>query len=415
MRDLRDVLVIARREFLERVQSKWFVAMTLLGPIFMVAMIVVPALLAGRGASGNRVEIVDKSGKLAEPLAAELAEAQWKPVIVAPDTPDAVEMQRIRDNQINGFITIPEDALDGGLILYRGNNGSNEGVGRVVRDAVRKVVQIQRGKDAGIEPKTLEALLARPGFATLHTDGKTEGASGLAAFVIAYMLAFILYMVIVLYGVSVMRSVVQEKTSRVMELMVATIKPRSLMAGKIVGVGGAGLLQVSVWLAMGAVTLAYRDQILGLFGAAGGGPALPAIGFADLAVILLYFVLGFFFYASMYAAVGAMVSSEQDTQQVQMPVTMLLVIGILCLQIVSNDPRGTATAVMTMVPFWSSMLMPMRYVLGGATVVDVAISVAILVVSTVLIARAAAKIYRVGVLMYGKRPGLKELVRWLRY
>jgi ABC-2 type transport system permease protein len=200
-----------------------------------------------------------------------------------------------------------------------------------------------------------------------------------------------------------------------MELMVATIKPRSLMAGKSRGVGGAGLVQIVVWLAMGAVTLAYRDQILGAFGASGSGPALPPIGFGELAIIILYFVLGFFFYASMYAAVGAMVSSEQDTQQVQMPVTMFLVIGVLCLQMVSNEPRGSATVVMTMIPFWSSMLMPMRYVLGGATLGEVAISLAILVVSTVVIARAAAKIYRVGVLMYGKRPGFQELIRWLRY
>jgi ABC-2 type transport system permease protein len=414
-RDLRDTLVIARREFLERVQSKWFVAMTLLGPVFMVALVVVPAVLAGRGAAGARVEIVDNTGKLAAPLVQELTEAEWKPVIVPPDTPDAVEMKRIRDNQINGFITIPADALDKGLILYRGDNASSEAVARVLRDAVRKVLQVQRGKDAGIDAGKLEAVLARPNFTTLHTDGKTEGSSGMAAFVIAYMLAFILYMVITLYGVSVMRSVVQEKTSRVMELMVATIKPRSLMAGKILGVGAAGMVQIAVWLAMGAITLAYRDQILGAFGVSGGGPALPPIGLSDLVIIIVYFILGFFFYASMYAAVGAMVSSEQDTQQVQMPVTMLLVIGVLCLQIVSNEPRGTATAVMTMVPFWSSMLMPMRYVLGGATLAEVALSLAILVVSTVLIARAAAKIYRVGVLMYGKRPGLQELIRWLRY
>ena len=110
-----------------------------------------------------------------------------------------------------------------------------------------------------------------------------------------------------------------------------------------------------------------------------------------------------------------MVSSEQDTQQVQMPVTMLLVIGVLCLQMVSNDPRGSTAAAMTMVPFWSSMLMPMRYVLGGASLGEVALSLGILLASTVLIARAAAKIYRVGVLMYGKRPTLRELVRWLRY
>jgi ABC-2 type transport system permease protein len=110
-----------------------------------------------------------------------------------------------------------------------------------------------------------------------------------------------------------------------------------------------------------------------------------------------------------------MVSSEQDTQQVQMPVTMFLVIGVLCIQLVSNEPHGTATIVMTMVPFWSALLMPMRYVLGGASLGEVALSLAILVGSTVLVARAAAKIYRVGVLMYGKRPGLGELVRWLRY
>jgi ABC-2 type transport system permease protein len=415
MRDLRVTYVIARREFLERVQSKWFVAMTVLGPIFMVALVVVPALLAGRGAAGARIEIADRTGVLAEPLAEALRAEEWKPAIIDAGTPDQVEMKRIRDNRINGFITIPEDALQGGAIRYRGDNGSSEGALRTLRSAVDHVVQAERGKRAGITKDMLATLLAPARFDPKHTNGETEAASGLASFVIAYMLAFILYMVITLYGVSVMRSVVQEKTSRVMELMVATIKPRSLMAGKILGVGAAGLVQIVVWLAMGAVTLAYRDSILGAFGVAGGGAALPPIGFADLAVVVAYFILGFFFYASMYAAVGAMVSSEQDTQQVQMPVTMFLVIGALCLQMVSNEPRGTATVVMTMVPFWSSMLMPMRYVLGGATLGDVAISLAILVVSTVLVARAAAKIYRVGVLMYGKRPSVQELVRWLRY
>ena len=276
-------------------------------------------------------------------------------------------------------------------------------------------MQRARGQDAGIPSETLTTLLAPPIFASEHTNGETEGASGFASFVIAYMLAFILYMVITLYGFNVMRSVVKEKTSRVMELMVATVKPRSLMAGKILGVGAAGLVQVAIWLAMGAITLAYRAQILGWFGASGQGPGLPPIALGEIAIVIVYFVLGFFFYASMYAAVGAMVSSEQDTQQAQMPITMVLVAGVLCLQLISNDPRGSTASIMTMVPFWSPLLMPMRYVLGGATPVDVAISVTILIVSTVLIARAAAKIYRMGVLMYGKRPSLPELLRWLRY
>jgi ABC-2 type transport system permease protein len=232
---------------------------------------------------------------------------------------------------------------------------------------------------------------------------------------IAYFLAFLLYMVITLYGVGVMRSVVQEKTSRVMELMVATVKPRSLMAGKIVGVGSAGLVQVVVWLGMAVATMAYRDQLLGWFGVAAAGSGLPPISLDAAAVVVVYFILGFFFYASLYAAVGAMVSSEQDTQQVQMPVTMLMMIGIVCAPMISSDPRGDAASIMTMVPLWSSMLMPMRYVVGAASLGEVAISLGILLVSTFVLVRAAAKIYRVGVLMYGKRPSLAELVRWLRY
>jgi ABC-2 type transport system permease protein len=423
--DLRDVFVIARRELLERVRSKWFVVITVLGPIGMVAMVLVPALIAGRGADGAKVEIVDRSavssGAAAQPhgigtqLAELLTAARWKPTVVAPQTSDQLEMDRIRDNKINGFITIPSDALDGGMILYRGDNASSQVVEQTLRQLVGHVVLAERGKRAGLPDDKLAPLLVPATFKAQHTNGETEAASGLGSFVIAYSLAFILYMVITLYGVAVMRSVVQEKTSRVMELMVATVKPRSLMAGKILGVGGAGLAQIIVWLAMGAVTLAYRDQILGWFGVSGGGAGLPSFSLGELAIVVIYFILGYFFYASMYAAVGAMVSSEQDTQQVQMPVTMLLVIGVLCLQMVSNDPRGSTATIITMLPFWSALLMPMRYLLGGATLGEVAISLTILVASTVLIARAAAKIYRVGVLMYGKRPGLGELLRWLRY
>jgi ABC-2 type transport system permease protein len=117
----------------------------------------------------------------------------------------------------------------------------------------------------------------------------------------------------------------------------------------------------------------------------------------------------------MYAAVGAMVATEQDARQAQLPVTMFLIIGMVSMTAITGDPRGSTSAILTLVPFWSPMLMPLRYLLGGATATDVAISLAILAVSIVLVSRAAAKIYRVGILMYGKRPGLAELVRWLRY
>jgi ABC-2 type transport system permease protein len=142
---------------------------------------------------------------------------------------------------------------------------------------------------------------------------------------------------------------------------------------------------------------------------------MPSMTLTQLSVVLACFVLGYLFYSAMYAAVGAMVSSEQDSQQAQMPVTFLLIIGIVAITAVTNDPRGQTATVMTMVPFWSPMLMPMRYFLGGATLGQVGISLGILALSTVLVARAAAKIYRVGILRYGKRPTIRELIRWLRY
>jgi ABC-2 type transport system permease protein len=375
---------------------------------------VLPALLV-RSPVGTRVEIIDRSGALAQPLSDGLAAHQWRPAIVAPDTAEAVEMARIRDRKINGFLVVPEHALDGEQIVYRGDNGSNQIADAQLREVVRTVVQAERGKRGGITREQLADILRPVAFEPQQTNGKTESVTGDVLFLIGYALAYVLFLVITIYAVAVMRSVVQEKTSRVMELMVATVKPRSLMAGKILGVGGAGLLQTAVWLVMAALSLQYRDQLLGAFGVHTARVSLPALSIDIVAIALAYFVLGYFFYASLYAAMGAMVSTEQDTQQVQLPVTLLLVAGLISVTSVSGDPRGVTAAIMTTIPFWSSLLMPMRYLLGGATAVDVAISLAVLLVSTVVIARAAAKIYRVGVLMYGKRPSPQELLRWLRY
>lgn len=415
MKALRDMLVIARRELEERVKSKWFLAMTVLGPVFMVALIVVPSLIASQSSKGAKVEIIDRSGVLGAPIEKALDARAWRAKLVPPDTTDAIELARIRDDEINGFLVIPADAVEGGEVIYRGDNASSQSVAVTLNQVVREAIQVERFARAELTSKQLDLLRQPVNVATRLSTGEADGSSGMGAFFMAYILAFVLYMVITLYGVAVMRSVVQEKTSRVMELMVAAVKPRSLMGGKILGVGAAGLLQVAVWLTIGALALAYRESLLGLFGISGGGAALPTLAGAEVALTLVFFVLGFFFYAAMYAAVGAMVSSEQETQQVQMPVTMLLVIGVVCFQMISNDPRGTAAEVMTQVPFWSPLLMPMRYVLGGAGLGQVALSLGILVVSTVLMTRAAAKIYRVGVLLYGKRPSVREVVRWLRY
>jgi ABC-2 type transport system permease protein len=415
---MREAFVIAKREFLERVRSKWFVVMTILWPLLMVAMIVVPALTAGRGFTGAKVEIADKSGKAGEVMigALEGEPLLWHASLAPAGATQEQLLERIRTKDINGFLIVPEDVLTGGAIEYLGDNASNQSVQILLQRVLEAAVHKERAKQAGLTELQLGAILARVNVVTKHTTGKAGAMSGIETMILGFALAFLLYIAIALYGINVMRSVVTEKSSRVVELLVAAVKPRALMAGKILGVGGAGLAQLLIWLVVGAVALANRDAILGLFGLHGGGPSmLPSLDAGQIGIVLAFFIGGYIFYSSLFAAMGATVSSEQDTQQAQMPVTMLLVIAMVSMQAVTSDPRGSTSEVMTMVPFWSPILMPLRYFLGGATVAEVALSFGILAVSTVLVARAAAKIYRVGILMYGKRPGLRELVRWLRY
>ena len=407
---MRETFVIAKREFLERVRTKWFVAMTILGPILMVALILIPALLAGRGGTGAKVDIIDQTGgKVAPLLSVNLQKlGDWKITTIDPATTDDTELAKIRTKQLNGFIRVPADGLDKGSTIYRGDNATNQVVQGLLHEAVPIAIIAARGVPLD--------KLDTPSVHAFHTTGETAGESGAGTFLLGYIIAFILYMVITLYGINVMRSVVTEKSSRVVELMVAACKPRSMMSGKILGVGGVGLAQVAVWFLFGGIALAYRTSILKALGAgADAASALPSLDAIQVATIVAFFVLGYLFYSTLYAAIGATVSSEQDSQQAQMPVTMFLVIGMVSMTAITGDPRGSTSAIMTLVPFWSPMLMPLRYILGGASPAEVALSLGILAVSILLIARAAAKIYRVGILMYGKRPGFGELVRWLRY
>lgn len=426
----RETLIIARRELIERMRTKWFLIGTLLGPVVMLAVMVVPALLAARADAEVKVAIIDRSAPAAAPsdaaaahpapgpLASELITAfglvNWKAEVIA-DPGEAGLLERVRARQINGFLIVPADVLEGGTVTYQGDNGTSAGAMGRLEGVVTAVVQHRRGIAAGISDAQVTRMLAPVKLIKRHTTGKATTSSGLATFVVGYVVMFILYIAIILYASNVMRSVVQEKTSRVVELMVAAVKPRALMAGKVLGVGAVGLTQLGVWLGMAVLTMKYRNELLGLFGVGSpGGISVPPLALDQVGVVLACFIMGFFLYASLYAAVGAMVSTEQEAQQAQMPLMMLIIIAVACVQLVANDPRSGVAVALTTIPFFSPMLMPMRYLLGGATGVDVAITMAVLIATTGLVVVAAGRIYRVGILMYGKRPSARELLRWMR-
>ena len=412
---LPDWLVIARRELLERLRTPWFIIVTLLGPVLMTALIVVPVVLGRVGDQTARVQIVDHSGTLGEPLRLALTAEKWRAELVPPDTDEKELRRRIADDRIDGFLVVPAEAPAAGSFVYKGDNASAEHIMRSLNRVIYGVVLSTRGAALDLPEDKVKALLAPVDFTTRHTTGEDEGSSGLATFLVGYVVMFVLYLSIVLYAANVLRSVVQEKTNRVVEIMVAASKPRALMLGKILGVGGVGLIQVTVWAVMGVVTINQRGALLGMFGVDAGGWRVPPMHAIDVVVILTYFLLGYFFYAAIFAAIGAMVSSEQEAQQAQTPVMMILIIPMLCVQLVANDPRGGVAEFLTQLPFSSAILMPMRWSLGGASTVSLVVSIAILAGSTYVMARLAARIYRVGILMYGKRPSLRELARWLRY
>ena len=243
-----------------------------------------------------------------------------------------------------------------------------------------------------------------------------EGASGAASFLAGYIVMFLLYMSILVYAMNVMRGVIEEKTSRVVEIIVSAVKPRSLMFGKIIGVGSVGLFQLSLWALIAALLLNFRGSILGMFGIDGSASlGIPALSVTDLILILTYFFLGFFLYASLYAAIGALVSSEQEATQLQMPVMLMLIVPIMCVQIVANDPRGGIAQALTLFPFSGPILMPMRVLLDGASALEIGISLVILLATIAGSVMVAAKIYRLGILLTGKKPSLKTVWRWLRH
>ena len=229
-------------------------------------------------------------------------------------------------------------------------------------------------------------------------------------FMIAFALLFFLYITVLFYGIFVMRGVIEEKQSRIVEVLISSVRPTQMMLGKLLGIGLVGLTQIGIW--------ALSTGLLSLFGAtmfASQGAKVPNIPISLLVYFVVYFVLGFFLYATLYAMVGAIVSSEEDAQQVQFPVTMLIVMPMMLFGMVMSNPSSTSSILLAMMPFFAPTLMMLRIAVINPPVWQVILSMLIMVVTILGCVWVAAKIYRVGILMYGKRPSIAELGKWLRY
>lgn len=422
---MNKVWAVIRREFVERVRSKWFLISTILGPVFMIVVIVLPAVLAGTGGGGRHIGLLDEGSRtLADRLVTQLETGNQFRVdrVTTSESGAAAAMadltERVQAKAIEGFLVVTGATLESGKLEYRGQNVSSIRDMALLQAAARQAVMMERLTERGVDPGVVQESQAHISVSTLRISKKgTTGETGEATFFLAYIIGFVMYMAIFLYSVNVMRSVLEEKQTRIIEVLVSSLRPFQLLLGKVVGVGAVGLLQMGIWGVAAAALIRYRAAVFAAFKvpvAASSAIQLPAIAGGMVALILAYFLLGYLLYSAMFAVVGASVSTDSEAQQAQMPVVMLLIPGILVFPAVLNDPAGSLSHVMGLVPFWSPIIMPIRFAASDVPPAELAASLAILAVTVVAVVWVAARIYRVGILMYGKRPGIAELVRWAR-
>ena len=435
-------LVVFRREYLERVRSKWFLIGTLLGPAFFFAIAILPALLSMRQRPANdlaNVIVLDATGiGLGNRVATALAKAfpdSPKPRVVVSDperllvAEDSAVLAVVR-KEAKGFLVLDSATTAGHVVRYAGRNATSVNDVQAVMTSVKQEVLAQRLENEGLDPVRVQRLTA----AKLDTrtekigDKGRQKGSGIGNLIFGYIVAFLLYMMIVLYGQNILRGVMEEKTTRVAEVVVSSVSTDTLLAGKVLGVGLVAITQVVAWVGLSMAMLFYLGPLLAAKMGPGAGAAaaasrglpmdaisgaLPTLGTS--VVILAYFVLGFIFYASLFAAVGAMVSSQEDVQQASMPVMIMLVSSVIFMQPILLNPGSSLSRTMSLIPFSAPILMPLRMSLIAVPWYEVAASLGGVALACVAAIWISARIYRVGLLMYGKRPSFAELARWVKY
>lgn len=435
-----NIGIIIAREFNERVGKKSFVITTLLMPVLMLLLMAAPAAIMMLSTPDDtEIAVVDQSGIMMPELAARAADLDFV-TLTATDQPlDSV----IADDRYDAVIFIGQDIVENpsNAALYNRDAGSME-VEMLASNAIKKVVEDERLKAYSIEnlSKILDEVNVDVHLSTLRIDesGNQESFSSGVSYGMGMVMTFVLYMFLLLYGQMVMTSIIEEKNNRVLELVVSSVKPMQLMMGKIIGVGLVAVVQVVIWGVLLCLMSAFLLPAI-LPADLSAQVAMASAGDMDLSssfdpdminalatftsvgyiatmmgYMLMFLVGGFLFYASIFAAIGSAVDNIQDASQLQTFAVLPIILALVFSLAVVNDPNGTMSVWMSMIPFTSPMVMLAR-IPFGIPAWQIWVSAAILFASFVAMAWIAGKIYRIGIFMYGKKPSIADLVRWARY
>ena len=431
---MHNTWLIIRREYLERIRSKAFIIMTLLMPVFMASTILIPAMLSDMKSGGTRhIVLVANNPEIAEavkqqlmaPQNSQAAEGKSNPgkpnqKASAPRyaidiTTDATEgertllRQQITDGKIDGFLWLTDADLASHKVVYNAKDVTDFGESIELRNAVQSALVKRQLAQKGMSGAEVETLLKPIDLDSIRIEKGKEGASGISVFLVSFTMVMLLYVNVLMYGFAVMRSIIEEKSSRILEVLLSSVTAKQLLAGKIIGVGAVGLTQTIIWLLVG---LAFSLPGLAASHSMLANVHIPLAGVIAFGV---FFVLGYFLYSTMYAALGAMVNSDQEAQQVQWPAMLPIIFAIVLSTPVLQHPNSPLAFWTSMIPFFAPILMFVRVMVETPPMWQIVLCIALMLLTTWGLLGLSSRIYRVGILMYGKRPTLPELRRWLKY
>ena len=437
------IRIIAAREFNERVRKKSFIITTILMPLFFVALMFVPALMMNiKSDDVKEVIVVDQSGLIGDRL-------QPDGQLTFTPSDRSFEELRNQQNEVFGILVVGQDiATNPSNLQLFAYESSTINIESAITDQVRTIIESEKLKEYNIDDidAILEAIKTPVSIQVkqLNESGDAQESSSIRNIALAYIFGFLIYMFVFLYGNMVLQGVIEEKSTKVMEVMVSSVKPFQLMMGKILGIASVAVTQFVIWVVfilivggaamsllgvnemMAAASAAAMDPAA-MMGAGAEVPAMdeelvaiissvtdPAYLFRILGGFLVYFIGGYLLYAAMFAAVGSAVDNEKDTNNLQMPITIPLILALFVMMSAMQDPHGPLAFWFSIIPFTSPIVMMVRLPYGVPGW-ELALSIGLLVVTFVGIVYLAGKIYRVGVFMYGKKPTLGELLKWARY
>jgi ABC-2 type transport system permease protein len=429
---MHNTFIIARREYLERVRSRSFVIMTLFIPLLMFGITVVPTMLANRGTDQTKHMVVVAADRdTAEMIRSGIEEKQdeetqetvaarrrRKPthftVDVSTDSSDSARAaltEKVKNKSLDGFLWATPDAIKARKLDFVTRDVSsfieNGALGASVSDALRRSVL----KSKGLKEEEIESALQSVDVEPRSPMGK-DAPNPQVMFFVTLGMVMVLYMTVLLYGVNVMRSILEEKTSRIMEVMLSIASAKEMMAGKILGVGAVGLTQVAIWV---GTTLVFSAGPL----AAGADLLKGVLSIKLLVFFAIYFLLGYVLYSTLCAAVGSMVNSEQEAQQLQFLIMMPMILSIVIIMQVFQYPNSSLAFWGSLFPFSAPLVMFARIAMQPTSLWDIAWQIALsigLMLATIYgMIWLCGRIYRVGILMYGKKPNLPEIMKWIKY